>query len=152
MEAEKYRKMQMRLQLPQLNELRDTFKFEIEDNEKIFDSIRSEISERLFMFTEKVIEPLIGEPDSFSAMLEQNMLDNASKKRLFDVYRKIQVLKWENNILMIKPDDARTAQWIRKTWQLWNEEIEKNLTGVCAQLSSGWQDLEFKKETTSYHG
>src|SRR3989338_2236829 len=39
-----YRKMQDKFKLPQLNELKETFKFDVEENEKIFDHIRNEIS------------------------------------------------------------------------------------------------------------
>jgi len=58
--------MQDRFDLPQLNELKERFKFDLEENEKIFDQIRNEISERLFTFTEKIIEPVIAGSDSYS--------------------------------------------------------------------------------------
>jgi len=62
---ERYKKMQERFKLPRLNELRDTFKFDIEKKDGMFDQIRLEISDRLFTFTEKIIEPIIAGSDSF---------------------------------------------------------------------------------------
>ena len=53
-EFERYKKIQEKFNLPQLHDLRNTFKFELEDSEKLIDDIRTEISDRLFGFTEKI--------------------------------------------------------------------------------------------------
>src|SRR3989344_3858802 len=112
---ERYKRMQDKLQLPKLNELRETFKFEIENEEEIFDQIRIEISERLFTFTERIVEPIIAGSDSLCCMFEQNMVTDEERSRMFELYKKIQVLKWENNILMMRPDEKEIAKWINKT-------------------------------------
>ena len=64
---EKYRRMQDKFQLPHFNELASTFKIELETDEQLFDQIRMEMSERLFSFTERIIEPIISGGDAFSA-------------------------------------------------------------------------------------
>ena len=147
-----YRKMQDKFKLPQLNELKETFKFDVEENEKIFDHIRNEISERIFTFTEKIIEPVIAGSESYSCIFEQEMLSDAERQKLFDIYKKIQVLKWENNLLMLHPDEKKAAEWVKKTWELWNSEIECELSKVCKKLSSSWSDLRFKSEHQTYNG
>lgn len=147
-----YRKMQDKFKLPQLNELKETFKFELEDNDKIFDQIRSEISERIFTFSEKIIEPVIAGSESYSCIFEQEMLSDKERQRLFDIYKKIQVLKWENNLLMLQPDEKRAAVWVKKTWEIWNDEIEDELSKVCRKLSRSWGDLKFKNDKPTYNG
>ena len=143
--------MQDRFDLPQLNELKERFKFDLEENEKIFDQIRNEISERLFTFTEKIIEPVIAGSDSYSCIFEQEMLTEKDRQKLFDIYKKIQVLKWENNLLMLQPDEKKAAVWVKKTWELWNNEIEEELSKTCRKLSNSWKDLRFKAEHSTYN-
>ncbi len=147
-----YRKLQTKFNLPQLNELKETFKFDIEENEKIFDQIRTEVSDRLFNFTEKIIEPIIAGSDSYSCLFEQEMVTDKERQRLFDMYKKIQVLKWENNLLMVQPDEQKAAEWVKKTWELWNGELEVELSTVCKKLSTSWKNIRFEKSNQSYHG
>ncbi len=143
---EKYRKVQVKFGLPHINELKETFKFDIESDEKIFDQIRMEISDRIFVFTEKIIEPLIAEPDSLSSFLEQSMISEQDRQRLFNLYKKIQTIKWENNLLSINSDEKEAAEWISKTWDFWNNELKDELAGICRKLSTSWKDMKTEKE------
>ena len=80
------------------------------------------------------------------------MITSEERGKLFDIYKKLQVLKWENNLLMIKPNEKRTVEWIRNTWDLWNNDLELEMTKICKKLSMGWSDLKFKTEKTQYTG
>ena len=145
---QRYRRMQDKFDLPQLKELKARFKFEVEENEKIFDQIRTEISERLFTFT----DPIIAGADSYACLFEQEMLTDGERQKLFDIYKKIQVLKWENNLLMVQPDENKTAEWVKKTWELWNNELEGELSKTCKKLSNSWSTIRFETEKQNYHG
>lgn len=149
---QKYKKFQTKFSLPRLTELKATFSFELEDGGEIFGQIRNEISEKMFSFTESIIEPMIGNPDSLSCLYEQNMLTKSDKERLFQLYKKIQILKWKNNILTIHPSEESNAEWVRETWDFWNKELKKELTGVCSKLCTGWKEFKFNNEATQYHG
>ena len=149
--VERYRKIQEKFNLPHLHELKQTFKFDVENFETI-DQLRVEISDQLFAFSEKVIEHLVAGNESFCCLFEQNMIDAGERKRLFELYKKLQVLKWKNNLLMIKPNEKKTGEWIRKTWDLWNNELEGEVTKICKKLSVGWSDLRFKTEKMPYTG
>ncbi len=149
---EQYKKMQGKFRLPQLVDLKNAFKIEINDEEKVFDQIRNEISEKLFTFTERIIEPIIGGSEAFCCMFEQDMIDENERKGLFELYKKIQVLKWENNLLILKSDEKQTAKWIKKTWNLWNNELENELMRICRKFSVSWKYMTLKDEKTNYHG
>lgn len=149
---ERYKKMQDKFDLPQFCQLKETFKIDVEDSEEVFDNIRNEVSERLFTFTERVLEPIIGGSDSFSCIFEQHMITEKERDGLFELYKKIQVLKWENNSLMLNPDEKRAAEWIKKAWDLWNNELEKEFSKICKKFSMAWLDLRFKNENAYYHG
>lgn len=148
----RYKKFQEKFSLPQLNELSEKFRFEVEDDDKVFDHIRMEISDKLFMFNDKIIEPLVSGSDLLCCVYEQDMLTDEERQKLFNMYKKIQVLKWENNLISIRPNERNTAEWIKKSWELWNKELESELTVLCKKFSLNWSNLRLKSEKTIYHG
>ncbi|MBI4896052.1 MAG: hypothetical protein HY832_00695 [Candidatus Aenigmarchaeota archaeon] len=147
-----YQKLQARHNLPKLKDLQEKFKFDIESDASIFDVIRNEMSDRVFSMTERVIEPILMGSESFSSLFEQDMVTQKERERLFQIYKKIQVLKWENTMLMIRPDDQKIAKWIKKTWDLWNNEIEKEFVELCEKFSGHWDTLTIKEGKSDYHG
>ena len=146
-----YKKIEKRLRLPNLGELKKIFNFEIEKEENNFNQIRKEISEKLFDFSEKIIEPIIYGSDSFCSLFEENMITEEERERVFEIYKKIQSLKWENNLLLIRPDEIKSAKWIKKAWNLWKKELENELVIFCKKLSANWKTLKIKTEKTNYH-
>ena len=148
----RYKKLQEWFGLPKLHELKDTFRFEINNEHEIFDQIRTEISDRLFSFSDRIIEPIIAGSEAYCCLYEQSMVSDEEREELFQMYKKIQDLKWENNLLMIKPDEKQTAEWIRKTWALWNSEMSDRLAKLCKKLSINWRNLKIKDEKTYYQG
>jgi hypothetical protein len=149
---DKYKKLQVRFNLPQLSELKSTFKFDLDSEEEIFDQIRIEMSERLFTFTERILEPIVSGAESYSSLLEQDMMTREERMEIFQMYKKVQALKWENNLLMITPNEKETAKWIKKVWNFWNEELGEMLTNICKKMSDGWKQMSIKEERTVYHG
>jgi len=148
---QQYKKIQIKFNLPHINELKQTFKCDSETYENI-DQLRVGISDQLFAFTERVIEHVIVGGDSFCCLFEQDMLTDEERKKLFELYKKIQVLKWENNMLMVKPSDKKTGEWLSKAWSLWNNEVEAETTKICKKLSASWSDLTFKEDKVRYMG
>ncbi len=149
---ERYRRVQEKFGLPHLNELKETFKFDLDNEKEIFDQIRHEMSERLFSFTERIIEPIIAGSESVCCLFEQNMVTKRERGDLFELYKKIQVLKWENNLLILRPDEKQTLEWISKTWDFWHTDLGEELSRLCRKLSDCWKDLEFRDAKTHYHG
>jgi hypothetical protein len=148
---EKYKKVQEKFDLPHYNELKTAFKLDAENFEDI-DSIRSEMSDKLFSLGERVIEHIIVGNDSFCCLFEQDMVTQGEKERLFEIYKKLQVLKWENSLLSIKPNEKKTSEWIKKTWELWNNDMEEEVSKMCKKLSLAWSDLKFAEEKVQYSG
>ena len=148
----RYKKLQERFGLPKLNELKNTFKFELNNEHEIFDQIRTEISDRLFSFSDRIVEPIIAGSESYCCLYEQNMVTDNERQEMFEIYKKIQELKWENNLLMLNPNEKDTAEWISKTWALWNNEMTATLSRVCKKLSLGWKNMKIKDEKTYYQG
>jgi len=51
----------------------------------------------------------------------------------------------------IRADEKKAAVWVKKTWELWNSEIEGELSKTCRKLSNSWKDLRFKTEHSNYN-
>ena len=149
--SNKYKKMQSKFQLPYFAELKETFNLEIDDNKEIFNDIRNEISEKIFAFTERIIEPLLYGSDSMTSILEAEMITEHERKKIFNLYKKIQHLKWRNNMLIIKPDEEEIAKWIKDIWNLWKNELEAELTNICKKLSISWKELKIENKKTNYY-
>ena len=147
--SEEYKKIQEKFNLPHLDELRVTFQFDPNEFSDL-DEIRDEISEKLFDFIERVVEPLIWSMHH-SHVIERDMLTKEEAKELFELYKKIQSLRWMNNLLIIRPNKEETAKWIKKSWEFWMN-LENKMTKLCRKFSDGWEELKVKREVTEYHG
>ncbi|MFH1420429.1 MAG: hypothetical protein ABIG30_00495 [Candidatus Aenigmatarchaeota archaeon] len=149
--AQRYRELQEQFDLPQLDELQKKFKISLETgDETLIEHIRDEVSDILFDFSEKIIEPLIiGE--NFCCEFEQKMLSKEEIDGVFEMYKKIQSLKWENNLLMISQDEKKAAEFIKKMWDVWRNDVEGKLNMICRKLADGWSEINFSGEKTDNH-
>lgn len=150
--SEKYKKIQDTMNLPQLASLTEKFDIELNADDELLEQLRIEMSDKLFTFSERILEPIMAGSDSYSSLFEQDMLSKKERQEIFRLYKKIQALKWENNMLSISKDDKMTAEWIKKTWELWNTELEFYLSTICKKLADSWTNMNFPKEKTNYHG
>ena len=144
-----YRKIQDKFGLPHIERLQTVFQFEVDDEFDIHE-IRNEIGSRLFDFTERVIEPLLWS-NHHCHIIEREMLSSPEGEELFAMYKQIQALRWRNNLLTIKPDEASTAEWIRDMWAFW-KTFEAIASNLCIRFSEGWKTLTFKEVNTEYQG
>jgi len=144
-----YKKLQEKYGLPHLDALQTTFQFKI-DNETDFDDIRNEISGKLFDFTERVIEPLLLSMH-YCHTIERDMLNPDETREVFEIYKRIQSLRWRNNMLLVSSGIDETAKWIADLCGFWSD-FEPVATRLCAKFSRGWSNLRFKDADTEYHG
>ncbi len=142
---DKYKVLQSELNLPKLDELQKTFNLELDFFEdSIVDHVRNEMADAIFDFSEKIIEPLIT-AENFCCEFEQKMLSKKEMDDIFELYKKVQALKWENNTLAIKNNEKQSAEFINKMWELWKNDFEKKLSSLCNTLSVGWQNLKISE-------
>ena len=146
---EYYRKAQSRMGLPEFEKLQTIFQISLEEEDDIHD-IRNEISDRLFDFTEHVIEPLFWS-NHHGNMIEHEMMKQSELESLFGLYKQIQSLRWRNNLLTIKADEKSTMEWIRDLWEFW-KKFEPVIEEMCLKFSEGWKNLKFKEVATEYQG
>jgi hypothetical protein len=144
-----YKRLQERFGLPHLQKLQTTFQLDIEP-ECNLDEIRSEISNKLFEFTEHAIEPLLWSGHHCHIM-EREMLNPEEGERIFELYKEIQALKWRNNLLSIRRNPEETAVWIHDLWMFWRR-FEIFATDLCLKFSDGWKTLRFKEIKPEYQG
>lgn len=134
-----------------ISEIEEAFEIDIEPGEGMLEKMRTEMSDKFFDFTENIIEPILSSNNNLCCMFERNMLDEKDTEEIFEIYKKIQSLKWEHNLLLLKKNENKTAEWIKKTWELWDREIQGKLVDICEKFSSGWKKTKITEEETSYH-
>lgn len=145
---EEYKRFQLKFKLPEIEELKTVFHF----NEEVSDieDMRNEMTNKIFEFTERVVEPLVW-CNSHCHMIEKSMLAEDEIKELFSMYKKIQSFKWRNNLLSVKPNKKESVKLIGDLWVFWNN-FEPHMTKICKKFSNGWSNLRFKKEHVEYNG
>ncbi len=151
MVKEKWKVLRAKYQLPDIQRLKQVFRFEVESDELLLEDVRNRISSKLALFSH-MVEHMIGSAENFCCLYERGMLSKREKLELFQIYRRLQSLIWESNYLSIVYSEERMANWIQKVWRLWNNGIEKKLSEYCEKLSSGWIEFEMMSDDTIYHG
>jgi hypothetical protein len=134
-----------------ISDIQKAFAIDFIPGVEVVDQMRTEMSDKLFDFTEKIIEPLLGNPENLCCMFEQGMMDRDDMKELFSIYKKVQELKWKHNLLILTNDKKGTEEWIKSTWKLWTEDIQQKLIRLCEKLSDGWAKVNFTDAKTDYH-
>ena len=88
--VEKYKNLQMKMNLPKLDELQKTFNLEMDFYEdSVVDYVRNEMADAIFDFSEKIIEPLLT-GENFCCEFEQRMLSKQELDEMFEMYKRIQ--------------------------------------------------------------
>ncbi|MBI5332129.1 MAG: hypothetical protein HZB65_01005 [Candidatus Aenigmarchaeota archaeon] len=146
--SEEYKKLQARFDLPELESLNNVFQFD-KDISNIED-MRNEMTNRLFEFSENVVEPLLW-CNNHCHMIERDMLLNEENTTLFDIYKQVQSFKWRNHLLSLKPNKQDSLCLIKDLWTFWNA-FEPGMSKICRRFSAAWTNLKFKNENVGYHG
>lgn len=134
-----------------LSEIQKKFCIYIHPTDNPIERVHNEFSQRIFDLTEHIIEPLISECDSLTSSIEQSMLSKEELRDLFEMYKKLQSLKWENYLVQITNDENSRIEWMNKTWQVWNKEIEQKLRNICIKLAKKWMRTSFSNSNSAYH-
>ncbi len=148
---DKWEILRAKYQLPDINRLKQVFRFEIDSEDLLLEKVRDNITDKLAFFS-RMVEHMIGSAENFCCLYERAMLTKKEKSYLFQIYRRLQSLIWESNYLSVIYSEERMAHWIQKVWRLWNNGMEKDLSEYCKKLSSGWIEFEIKSRDTLYHG
>ncbi|MFH0836842.1 MAG: hypothetical protein V1870_01815 [Candidatus Aenigmatarchaeota archaeon] len=146
--SEEYKKLQTKFDLPELESLHSVFQFDKDMTN--LDDMRNEMTDKLFEFSENVVEPLLW-CENHCHMIERNMLLADEGVTLFDIYKQVQAFKWRNNLLSLKPDKQESLVLIKDLWTFWTG-FEPNMSKICRRFSNAWSNLSFKKEEVGYNG
>lgn len=140
----KYRK------LPDWKWLKANFKVKVEDG-NLVDSVRVAVSDKLDQVAHDMIEPIIGNSESYCCYFERRMLAETEREKLFEIYRQLLTLLWQGNMLAIDFSDKGFADWLAKVHTDW-ERLKPVITTMFGKLATGWQNYKKPTEETCYHG
>lgn len=141
----KYRK------LPEWTWLRKNFKIKIEEDGHILEQIRSSVVEKLDLMARSIIEPIIGGAENYCCYYERAMLSAEEKKEMFQIYKTLQALLWESNMLAVDFSEKGAAEWLAEVKKDF-DAVQPKLVKFCKRLADGWGKYKKSEVETAYHG
>ncbi len=151
-----YNKLKIKYKLPELNKLKEMLEIELkadQDAVLLLQSIRNDISERLFDMT-KILESILftGEGSDAGLLYQENMIKNVSKEGV-DVYKILNELHFAGLKLRFIHDRKKDADYIKRVFKIW-PSLENGLAEFFEALENGWKELDIEKEMKpeNYHG
>ncbi len=135
----KYELYRERYSLPLFNELNKIFDIEELDSEGdlLLRKIRRFISEKLagyMRFIEALLNPS-NAPIFFFKLIKK--LDNNDKENLTKMYEALGNIELETILLDLEYSEEGEADFIKKLYELYNNEIRKELLNVLKKLGNG---------------
>jgi len=150
---EKYLIFKEKHNLPEFNELNMVFDIEEVDFESDFllRKIRRYLSEKFagyMRFIEVLLNP-VNAPIYFFKLIKR--LDDSNREALNKMYDSLGKIEIEAISLDLDYDESKEAEFIKKLYKIYNDEIKKSLLEIVGTLENG--EDEKKKDTNgSYFG
>jgi hypothetical protein len=150
---EKYEIFKKKYNLPDFNDINKAFDIEELDSESDFliRKIRRYISEKLagyMRFIEVLLNPS-NAPIFFFKLIKK--LDNTDKETLTRLYEELGNIELETIALDLEYNEEKEADLIKKLYNLFNDEIKKELLFTLKKLSNG-DNGKNKENGVSYFG
>ena len=139
-----YNKFKKKYKMPKLEDLEDTFAFKLsKDSENELYDICKAILESID-YAREVLEPILflSESSKPSNFYEAGLV---KVKECFRIYRKITELRWKYIKIYFDPKEENLADFINKSYKIWNKEIKKYLIDFSNKMENGWKNYKEKK-------
>jgi hypothetical protein len=137
--------------LPSFKELDNEFEISaIEKKEFILREIRRKITEKLELYA-KLFESVLQIEPTLTTLNEMNALSDSEKEGLYKVFRKLMILDRLSVETSIDEDDKKSAEFIQKAYNDW-EELKKEILPYIKKLKESWTKETKIKEILRYVG
>ena len=146
-----YETLRKKYKLPTYEELDSEFEVsEIEDEKFSLREVRKKVVEKLSDTTALVEQTL--QPDTNLADLyESRVLDEAEKKRVFEVYKKLMAAIRRSSELALESDEKADAQFIKSFCADW-KKIKPEVLEFIRKLRESWEKDTDEGESAGYMG
>ena len=150
---DKYEILRKKYSLPGFIEINRVFDIEELDSETdlLIRKIRRFISEKLagyMRFIEALLNPS-NAPIFFFKLIKK--LDNNDKENLTKLYEALGNIELETILLDLEYNEEKEAAFIKKLYDMYNNEIRKELLNVLKKLGNG-ENNNAKENSGSYFG
>jgi len=147
----RYEELKSRYSLPAFDALESDFGISsIEKEENLLKEIRKKIEAKLDEFAE-ILSPLLQPEPLIKDMQEYKAFNDADKKKLFDLYRKIMLYKKDAVLLSIESNDKAEVSFINKFDGEW-KKIKESVKDVVLRLKDAWGREGYDEDDRGYMG
>lgn len=147
-----YNELRKRFKLPEFKEI--DFELEISDFEEtnfLLRAIIRRVAEKLDFYTTMVEETLQPDASNLYAMHETRHFDDAEKKSMFDLYRKLMDFNRRSIENSLEHDENSEAGLINEFFDEW-KDIKKELSRFVKKMRVSWKTETDIKEDIGYLG
>ncbi len=147
-----YNELRKRLKLPEFREI--DFELEISDFEEtnfLLRAIIRRIAEKLDFYTTMVEETLQPDASNLYAMHETRHFDDAEKKQMYDLYRRLMEFNRYSIENSLGHDEDAEARFISEFVNEW-KGIKKELLSIVKKMRDSWKTETDIKEDFGYMG
>lgn len=124
--------------------------FSLDDSHFLLRKIRKKIEEKIEYFC-KILEEILQPDTCLSGLHECKFFDEAQKKDIYALYKKLMVINRHAVELSIINSEKDDAVFIIDIFRQW-DDIKKNLARWVSQLKDNWEKEIEVKEDVGYFG
>jgi len=113
--------------------------------------LREAVRDRLSAVVSNMIEPLISGSENYCCWFERKFITGEEKEELFEVYKALQALLWEESASSIEDGDKELADFLIDLKKAWDAHMPR-VAELCRKVSAGWKGYKKNEVETAYHG
>ncbi len=146
-----YEKLRKKFSLPEFGELDKEFDIsEIDEYKSLLKSIREVMGDKVAKASEIILE--IMQPEaSISTLYESRVFNEKEKNLVFELFRKIMVIKRQSDKLYIINDEKMDAEFINNTLVEW-KKMKPEIIAILSELEDCWRKDSEIADRLAYFG
>lgn len=149
LEPDGYGELKDRFSLPSFDDLQKDLELDEIDSPFVLRELRDKFKDR-FEYFSKVFESTFQPEGDFSSYIETTKFTKDMRDEYFESYKKLRYFIREAQILSVLNEIEKDADFIRKSFELWQQE-KKVILDLLERLKSCWVDEEIE-DSVKYFG
>ncbi len=146
-----YEKLRKKFNLPEFNEIDSEFDLSgIEEYCDLLKTIGEIIRDKIAKAGE-IIGEIMQPETSISALYESRVFNEKEKNRVFEIYRRIMILKRQADKLFIINDEKMDADFINSSLSEW-KQIKPQIVDILTELEDSWKKELERSDKLPYFG
>ena len=144
-----YESISKKYKLPDFEALNNEFEFNIEKSNFLLRNIRRRMFDKMSWFL-RIVENIIFPSQSHLLAYEGSFFDEAKRRELTLLHKKMMIFDRLALLLDANPNDAEDADYIKKLYKEW-PSLKKSMLEIITIMKKSWES-DLKEEGEGYFG